>query len=303
MTTTTDRLWYELRLLAPREWEELLAGWLIELTGRGVTCLPAGTQAEVIAYCPSPEERASVLALAQARWGQFASELGLDSALTARETEVREEDWAENWKAYFHPLRVGERFVIKPTWEAWPPPGEPEAARAEDLVIEIDPEMAFGTGGHATTQLCLEALERHLSPGESVADIGTGSGILAIAAALLGSGPVEAWDVDPVAVEAAARNCERNRVAEVCAVREADASGELAGTWDLVLANVHTAFLLELIPRLPDMLRPGGRAILSGTTETSAEALCAALQAAGLEVVSRANGGEWISLVARKPSL
>ena len=301
MADLTDRTWYELRLLAPRAWEELLAGWLVELTGRGVSCSPAGAEAEVVAYCPSPEDRASVLALAHERWQGFSSELGLSQPLTARETEVREQDWAEAWKAYFHPLRVGQRFVIKPTWETWPPPEEPEAARPDDLLIEIDPEMAFGTGGHATTQLCLEALEGHLRPGDRVCDLGTGSGILAIAAALLGSGPVEAWDVDPVAVEAAARNFERNRVAAVCTLREGDALAEPAGEWDVLLANVHTSFLLELIPRLPGRLRPGGRAILSGTTDSSAGALIGALEAAGLELVSRAGNGEWIALVAKRP--
>lgn len=301
MPNTPARTWYELRLRAPREWEELLADWLIQLTGRGVSCFPAGVETEVVAYCSSPEDRASVLDLTQTRWGELASDLGVELPLAVHESEVREEDWAENWKAHFHPLRVGQRFVIKPTWEDWPPANDPAAAGPDDLLIEIDPEMAFGTGGHATTQLCLEALERHLRPGDRVCDLGTGSGILAIGAALLGSGPVAAWEVDPVAVEAAARNFARNDVTGTCTLWASDAREAQSGPWDLLVANIHTSFLLELIPRLPDLLRPGGRAILSGATDSSAAALLAALEASGLHPISRAANGEWIALVAERP--
>src|SRR2546422_789169 len=111
-------------------------------------------------------------------------------------TTGRRGDWASAWKAYFKPLRVGRRFVVKPSWEAYAP-------RPDDRVLELDPGMAFGTGAHPTTQLCLEALEETVQPGERVLDFGTGSGILAIAAARLGAGTVFGLDIDPVAAAAA----------------------------------------------------------------------------------------------------
>jgi ribosomal protein L11 methyltransferase len=240
-----------------------------------------------------------VLAEVQRRWEEFCRESGGEGELLVATETISEEDWANSWKAYFHPLRVGQRLVIKPTWEVWPPAGEPEAARTEDLIIEMDPEMAFGTGTHETTQLCLELIERHLQPGDTVADIGAGSGILSIAAARLGSGAVRGWEVDPVAAEVARRNFGRNGVAERCAVETGDALETLGGRYDLIVANVHTPFLLRLIPRLRDYLRPGGRAILSGTSETSRTAVGGALRGAGLEVVEEAQKGEWAAMVAR----
>jgi ribosomal protein L11 methyltransferase len=295
--TPKDRFWYQLRFRIPREWEELLSGWLIDLTGRGVACYPHGAQAEVFGYCPTPEAQQAVWEEIASRWGRFCAETGEISPLAFDPQIVREEDWANSWKAYFHPLRLG-RIVIKPTWESWPPPDNPGAAHADDLLIEIDPQMAFGTGSHATTQLCLGALERHLRPSDRVADIGCGSGVLSIAAARLGSGPVEAWEVDPVAVEVATENFALNGVSGVCSVREGDALEGLAGQFDLIVANVHTQFLLRLIPRLPGHLLPAGRAVLSGTTDTSAGAILAALKAVGLQPLEQNGRGEWIEITA-----
>jgi ribosomal protein L11 methyltransferase len=283
----------------PADWEELVTDWVIDLTGRGVAVEPAGGAATVVGYCVDPAQAERVGTEVQRRWEAFCRESGEGEALLVATEAISEEDWASSWKAYFHPLRIGERFVIKPTWEAWPPTAEPEAAREDDLVIEMDPEMAFGTGTHETTQLSLELLERHLRAGDTVADIGAGSGILSIAAALLGSGPVRGWEVDPVATEVAGRNFARNGVAERCTVETGDALETLAGRYDLIVANVHTPFLLRVIPRLRDYLRPGGRVILAGTSETSRPAVVGALREAGLEVVEEAQKGEWAAVVAR----
>ena len=234
----------------------------------------------------------------QRRWGKFARENGEDGALLVDTGTISEEDWATSWKAHYHPLRIGQRLVIKPSWEVWPPADQPEAACPDDLVIEMDPGMAFGTGTHETTQMCLEALERHLRSGDAVADIGAGSGILSIAAALLGSGPVRGWELDPVAVEVADRNFRRNGVANRCTVEAGEALEMLGGRYDVILTNVHTPFLLRLIPRLPEHLRPGGRAILSGTSETSRPAVLEALQAAGMQVSAEVRRGEWVAIVA-----
>ncbi|MDI3280094.1 MAG: 50S ribosomal protein L11 methyltransferase, partial [Bacillota bacterium] len=149
---------------------------------------------------------------------------------------VEDEDWAEAWKSYYRPIRVGRRILVRPSWEEAP---------AEGVVIELDPGMAFGTGTHPTTALCLEVLEEVLRQGEAVWDLGTGSGILAIGAARLGAGRVEAFDVDPVAVQAARRNAARNGVADVVSVHERDVAAagenlpqELSHAPDVIVVNI-----------------------------------------------------------------
>ncbi len=287
----------------PPEWEELLSDWLIELTDRGVSAEPAASMAQVTAYCTSPPQVERVAAEVQRRWAELAPPYELPPTLPVTVETISEEDWAHSWKAYYHALRIGERLVVKPSWETWPPADQPEQAHPDDTVIEMDPEMAFGTGTHETTRMCLELLERYLRPRDTVADVGAGSGILSIAAALLGSGPVRAWEVDPVAAEVAHRNCLRNGVARQCTVETGDALKNLSGRYDLLVANVHTPFLLRLIPRLAEYLRPEGRVILSGASETSRPALLAALAEAGLEVLEESRRGEWLALAATAASL
>jgi ribosomal protein L11 methyltransferase len=299
--SSEGRVWHEIHFLVPRDGEELLSTWVVEYSGRGVACFPQGALTDVVAYCAAASEVNMLRTVINARWEEFCAVDGLYAPLQVREDTVSEEDWANSWKAHFHPVRIGRRFVVKPTWETWPPADQPAAARPDDLIIELDPQMAFGTGTHATTQMCLEGLEDHLCPGDRVADLGCGSGLLSIGAALLGSGPVEAWEVDPVATPVAVENCVRNGVAAICTVHEGDALATLEGPFDVVVANVHTEFLLHVVPRLAEVLAPGGRAVLSGTTESGGGAVIAALEAAGLELLAQNHRGEWLALIAKKP--
>lgn len=203
-------------------------------------------------------------------------------AVLAQRGEVRDEDWAENWKAFYHPKRVGERLVICPSWEKFEP-------RPEDVVVILDPGSAFGTGYHETTRLCLLALQE-AKPG-TVLDCGTGSGILAIAAALLGADSVQAFDRDPVAVKVARENVEINHVR--VEVREAAEPPE--GVFDTVVANITAAALIGLRDRL--LAATGGRLILSGIIEERAEEVVEAFTGHGLELVQRHHEGEWVALV------
>ncbi|HEY3397714.1 MAG TPA: 50S ribosomal protein L11 methyltransferase [Armatimonadota bacterium] len=294
--------WYALQFTVPAEWEELVSDWLVELSGRGVMGRTAGARAEVTAYCADPVLAEQVIAGAQERWQLLCADCGLEDTLTVTRSTIQEEDWAHAWKAYYHPIRIGRRVVIKPSWETWPPADQPEAAHPDDLVIELDPQMAFGTGTHETTQLCLEALEEFLSPDATVVDIGAGSGILSIAAAQFGAGRVEGWEIDPVAARVAIENFRRNAVDHLCEVHTGEALQELAGTYDLVIANVHTPFLLRLIPELARFLNAGGHVILAGASETSAPALRDAVAAAGLQVLRQTQKGEWVALVIAHPS-
>jgi ribosomal protein L11 methyltransferase len=206
--------------------------------------------------------------------------------------------WADEWKRFFHTLRVG-RLVVRPSWEH-------EPLQAGELLIDLDPGAAFGTGQHETTRLCLGALDAHLAPGTQVIDLGTGSGILAIAAARLGAASVRAIDVDAEAVEVARENVARNGVSGVVT----PAAGSLGATWpwseaaaasaDCVVANISSAAVVALLPACVEALRPGGLWIGSGFLVAAAPGVEAAAHAAGLRTLGTTTEGEWCCLVATR---
>jgi len=196
---------------------------------------------------------------------------------------LREEDWLESWKASFTPIRIG-RFLIRPTWAEPADPGDA-------IVIELDPGMAFGTGLHPTTQQCLEALSDVELAGRSLLDVGTGSGILAIAAGKRGAGPIYAMDIDEFAVRAAGENCERNGVQATVVLGSA---ADVEGRFDVVVANIVAATLQWIAPDLLARLAPGGVLVLAGIIAEKADDTAAAF---ALTQVSRAQRDDWVSLV------
>lgn len=210
--------------------------------------------------------------------------------------ELTEEDWANAWKKHYHVLRVGQRMVIKPTWQEYNP-------QPEDVVVILDPGMAFGTGLHPTTQMCLQALEKHLVPGTRVLDLGTGSGILAIAAAKLGAGSVLALDNDPLAVRVAQANVQANRVQEVVNV-ELGSLDKATGKFDLVLVNILAQVIIEMAEQgLADRLQPGGLLVAAGFVEDQEAGVRKALQAQGVGIVERRQEKDWVSLICRASGL
>ncbi len=215
---------------------------------------------------------------------------------------IAETDWSESWKANFHPIRIGRRLLIVPAWLAATTPVDAERG---EIAILMDPGMAFGTGTHPTTQLCLAAVERHLRPGQKVIDLGTGSGILAIAAAKLGAGPVVGCDIDPEAVRVACENAAANGVAaqlrlEAGSLAELLAAGERA---PFVLANILVRVIVDLLDKgLADLVEPGGLLVLSGILEGQAYEVRAALQRHGLTLAAQEHIEDWVALIARKPA-
>lgn len=209
---------------------------------------------------------------------------------------VEEADWADAWKAYFPVLRVGRRLVIRPTWR--------RHRRAQgDVVLALDPGMAFGTGLHPTTRLCLAALEVVADRGEladaRVLDVGCGSGILAIAAVKLGAASALGVDTDPIAEEATLANARRNRLVRTVRAREGSLpSGGAA--FDVVLANLIAGVLVPLAVPLHDELRPGGILLASGILDDREADVVAAFEAAGLAVTARTFEGDWVALEARR---
>lgn len=210
-----------------------------------------------------------------------------------RRTEIEEEDWAHGWKEHFHPLRIG-RVVIKPSWREWD-------ASPDDLVMELDPGMAFGTGLHPTTRLTLEALQDRVRPGMRVLDLGCGSGILAMAAAMLGA-RVEALDISEVAVEVARRNVEGNGLQDRVHIWRGSIDAVAGRTYDLILANIIARVLIELSPALSAALNPGAELLASGIIEERVDDVRASFQRAQLRLEHQESEGDWWLLVARSPA-
>ncbi len=206
---------------------------------------------------------------------------------------VAEEDWADAWKKYYQPVRVGRRLVVKPSWENYQP-------LDGDLVIEMDPGMAFGSGTHATTAMCLRLLEKYVRPGMRVYDIGTGSGILAIAAARLGAGEVQAVDIDPVACKVAAENVARNNAGAVVRVRQGNLAELLQSGADLIVSNIIADVIAGFAPHAAAALKPGGVLIASGIIRERAEMVRTALAAANLKIGEEHADGLWIAFAANK---
>ena len=213
--------------------------------------------------------------------------------------EIAEEDWANAWKAHYQPIRLGERLFVVPSWiEATPQPG--------DIVIRLDPGMAFGTGTHPSTRLCLLNLERHVQPGATVLDVGAGSGILAIAAAKLGAHTVIGTDIDPLAVRIARENVEITGVAgqvSLLATPLPPRPQTDNERFDIVVVNILAEVIIALLDEgLDAWLRPGGHLILGGIIDTWADVVLAALARNGFTVAARLDEGDWVGLVALRPA-
>ena len=207
---------------------------------------------------------------------------------------ISEDDWANNWKKYFKPTKIGEKLLILPEWEH----DENEENR---VVLKIDPGAAFGTGTHATTRLCLQTVQNYISGGETVLDIGCGSGILSIAALLLGAKSAVGVDIDPLAVKTAKENALKNGLSEpeyiaVCG----DLDDKIKDSYDVVIANIVADVIIRLCDSVPSKVRDGGVFVTSGIIDTRADEVALAIENAGFTISDRVESGGWVCFVSHK---
>ena len=255
-----------------------------------------GQPVKVHAYLPiDGKEDAVRQQVAQGLW--HLSSLGPQFVGDVQTRIVHEEDWANAWKDYYHVTHIGQRLVIRPSWRDYTPKGD-------EVVLELDPGMAFGTGLHPTTRMCLEQVEQRTQPGMRVLDVGTGSGILALAAAKLGAASVHCIDNSSVAVESAIANAAINHLGDRITVNlgvldEAETT-RLSSQYDLVLANIIARVIGSIAPNLARVLVPGGLLLTSGIIEARRHEAEQPLLAAGLKLIDQVMIDDWITLIMQK---
>ncbi|MFJ7854275.1 50S ribosomal protein L11 methyltransferase [Peribacillus frigoritolerans] len=209
-------------------------------------------------------------------------------------SEVNEEEWATAWKKYYNPVKISERFTIVPTWEDYTP------VSSDELIIELDPGMAFGTGTHPTTVMCIQALERTVTPGDLVVDVGTGSGVLSIAAALLDAKRIQSLDLDEVAVQSAKQNVELNNVQDKVSVSQGNLLDDVNEQADIVVANILAEVIMRFTDDVAKVVKPGGFFIASGIIQTKKQDVKEAIIASGFTVEETILMEDWVAIIAKR---
>ena len=223
---------------------------------------------------------------------------GLNAGSNAiKTTELDEEDWATAWKQYYHPVKISGRFTIVPTWEDYTP------VDSDELIIELDPGMAFGTGTHPTTVMCIQALEKYVTPGNTVVDVGTGSGVLAIAAALLKAERVHALDLDDVAVVAAKENIELNHVENIVEVTHGNLLDSIKVPADIIIANILAEVIVSFSQDAFSILPENGLFIVSGIIGQKRDMVKEDLIEKGFDIIESVLMEDWVAIVAKKRSV
>jgi ribosomal protein L11 methyltransferase len=286
-----QKVWHLLSVSVAREAEEAAGAIMFETGTTGVVTLEEGDESVTLgAYFDQgadPEETARRIEAAFAREGLAALLSGISIS------EIADQDWMQKWKEGFGPVEIGDRLVVAPSWALPPEAGD-------RLVIQIDPGMAFGTGTHETTRLCMQALETYWRGG-SLLDLGTGTGILAIAAARLAPGSlVTAIDIDPQAVEVARENVEINRAQDSIRVIEGGPRDLTAERFDLVVANLTAEVIISLMDEIFSCLAGSGIVIFSGILDHLLPDVEQSAVESGLKIIERRTAGEWAALVARR---
>lgn len=240
-------------------------------------------------YLPFNEELPRKLEELTTELAEIMTRLGKEPcALTIK--LVQEEDWANSWKVYFKPLKIGARLVVRPTWEEY-------QAEPDDLVVVLDPGMAFGTGSHATTTMCAHFLEEHLRPGARVIDVGTGSGILAMSAVLLGADEVLALDYDAVAVKVATENIVLNDLQNKITIRQNDLLTGVELKADFIVANIIADIIIRLLPQVKERLLPDGLFVSSGIIGDRRDDVVGVAEGLGFILLEEQIQEDWVAQV------
>jgi ribosomal protein L11 methyltransferase len=245
----------------------------------------------VVGYLPEDERLDGRRLRLEEEVGRLGNHIGLVYRISYR--QVDEQNWAESWKAFFWPQKIGQRIVVKPSWRDY-------TAAPGEIVLELDPGMAFGTGTHPTTALCVQLIERYLNPGDSFLDIGTGSGILMLAAAKLGAGRLCGGDRDVTAVRIAAENLRRNEIdrRRVC-LAQGSLAGPFKGRFDVVAANILTHVIIELLGDIPRLLKRSGLFICSGIIDQNRDLVTGKMRGIGFELVEVLQKEGWVAIAGR----
>ena len=285
---------------------DLIAGAFFDFELQGVVVEDPGLEPEeewaedalarpgahaVIGYLPEDERLDGRRRRLEEQVAMLGNHIGLVYRVSYR--QVDEQNWAESWKAFFWPQKIGARIVVKPSWRDY-------TAEPGDLVIELDPGMAFGTGTHPTTALCVQLIESHLKVGDSFLDIGTGSGILMLAAAKLGAGRLCGGDRDGTAVRIAAENLRRNGVdlRSVC-LAQGSLAESFKGRFDIVAANILTHIIIELLDDIPRVLTNKGLFICSGIIDQNRDLVIGKMRGMGFELVEIRQKEGWVAVAGR----
>ncbi|MCS7464891.1 50S ribosomal protein L11 methyltransferase [Paenibacillus doosanensis] len=322
--------WHEITVNTTEEAIEMITNFIHELGAGGVSIEESGTlnkqrdtslgqwyelplndipegRAVIKGYFSEGTDMDAIMDSLQRSVEQLA-EFDIDTGSPTYELkEVDDEDWATAWKQYFKPLRISERLTIKPTWEEYTP-------GPEEIILELDPGMAFGTGTHATTSLCLKTLEKVIQGGEDVIDVGTGSGVLAIAAAKLGAKHVLALDLDPVAVSSASENSRLNglesqitvKLSDLLGVLRESAAGDAGSALGvklpvrIVVANILAEIILLFVKDVYDVLETGGTYVVSGIIKSKQDDVEKGLAEVGFTVTECHEDQDWVVIIARK---
>lgn len=307
--------WIEVNVAVTHEAVEAVADMLTSIGSKGVAIedpqlindlrnsgtwelcdIPEQENTEVVtvsAYYADDEKLEKRLAEIDEQLALIEERIGKYRFGNTRFRKVSEQDWANEWKQYFHVTHVGKSLVIKPSWEKYAP-------KEGEHVIEIDPGMAFGTGTHHTTNMMMERLEKVITPDSTVFDVGTGSGILAIAAAMLGAKSVKAVDIDAVAVRVAKENVADNGLSDQIEVREGDLLHGTEGKADVIIANIIADIVIMLLQDIPQKLNDNGVLLASGIIEERMPDVEAAAQAQGLYVDAVDHRGGWVVMQMKK---
>ncbi len=292
--TFEESQYTEITILTHAEAAEGVADILLILGAKGVAEERRPLNIRLIAYLPSDDQLEDRVREIRARLTALENEGLRIGPGTVGVRTLERKAWSEAWKDQFQILKVTSGLVIVPTWEEYEP------AEGEFVVL-LEPGAAFGTGGHATTRLCLRALVQHLRPGDRVADIGCGSGILAITAAVLGAREVIAVENDRTALPVAQANARRNNVTTQITFREADLLADTAGPFDLIVCNIVAEEVIRLSESFPAMLTKGGRCIASGFVTASIPRVDDALNRHGLRTIETPSEEGWAACVAMRP--